>query len=361
MPLLSLPLELLLTIAHYIRDDYGELCYGDLYSVLRAHSALYLSLNRMLWKEAAEHEAGTQRVLTYLIQEKDFARLNFFLELGPDVEVLLPTFNITGFDDDFDPTPLLIAADTNNIPLARLLLDFGAEVQYSDGVSGEFSPMHAARSPEMVQLLLDYRADLNFMDDVGYGPLHWYAIRNDVAAMRAILQHGAEVNPIWTSEKPLHEAAQRNVETVELLVQHGADVKALNFRLNTPLHLAAAFGKIDVMRFLLERWPEGTRVGNDLGRTPLHVAAESRVGNIDAARLLVEQWPEGMKQRDIFSNTPLHVAANYDRGGQVVELLVQGWPAGIRERNRFGDTPLHMAWTGEVVRFLQRWSSTMGR
>jgi ankyrin repeat protein len=87
--------------------------------------------------------------------------------------------------------------------------------------------MHAARSAEMVQLLLNHNANPNLDDDHERRPLHWYAIRNDIAAMRAILQHGAEVDsvgPFYDPMLPIHKAAQRNLDTMELLVEHGADM-----------------------------------------------------------------------------------------------------------------------------------------
>jgi hypothetical protein len=52
----------------------------------------------MLWKEARDHEFGIQRVITHLIKTNDLAGLEFSLELGADVEVLLPAFDITGLD-----------------------------------------------------------------------------------------------------------------------------------------------------------------------------------------------------------------------------------------------------------------------
>jgi ankyrin repeat protein len=135
---------------------------------------------------------------------------SFFLELGADVEARLPAFYFEN-DGQLEPTPLLIAAYLDNIPLAHLLLEKGAKVEYFDrDGNGESSPMHAARSAEMVQLFLDHNADPNFRDMLDIWPLYWYAFRNDIAAMRAILQHGAQVNSIarmpW--DTPLHEAAK---------------------------------------------------------------------------------------------------------------------------------------------------------
>jgi ankyrin repeat protein len=192
----------------------------------------------------------------------------------------------------------------------------------------------------MVQLLLEYGADPNYGDENGRTPLHWYAIRDKIAPMRAILHLGAEVNTDGDFEKPIHEAAQRNLDTVQLLVEHGADVRGRDMNGNTPLHLAVRAGKTDVVKFLVEQWPEGTRETNERQATPLRLAAAAR--EVDLAKFLVKQWPEGMRERDDCLNMPLHWAA---LGGQteLVELLVEGWPEGVREKNRFGDTPLHLA------------------
>jgi ankyrin repeat protein len=344
MPPPNIPPELLLMIAGYIMDDHGEPRYGDFNSFLQVNRALYACLNRMLWEQAGKHEVGTQRVLTHLIKTNNLAGLEFFLELGADVEVRLPAFYVVGLEiGAAGPTPLLIAADLGNVSLARILLEKGAKVQYLGWYRGKFSPMHAARSAEMVQLLLDHDADPNLEDGIYRRPLHWYVIRHDIAAMRAILQHGAEleVNGIGPFEKPLHVGAQRNLDTVELLVEHGADVRERDFQENTPLHLAAAAGKIDVVKFLAERWPEGTRKTNERHSTPLHMAAMA--DKIDVVRFLVEQWPEGMRERDGSLNTPLHHAASCGWKTEVMGLLVEGWPEGVREKNQWGDTPLHLA------------------
>jgi ankyrin repeat protein len=404
MPPPELPLELLLLVAYNIRDDDGGLRYGDFNSFLQANRVLYACLNHQLWKEAAEHEVDTQRVFTHFIKSNNFARLEFFLELGADAEVRLPAFQLTGHDldegeeqfDDFHPTPLLVAADLNNVPLARLLLENGAKVQYTGPYRGDkLSPIHAARSAEMVRLLLDYGADPNSDDGEELLPLHWYAIRDDLAAMREILEHGAEVNPILQGDKPLHTAAWRSLDAVKLLVQYGADVTArdpsqntplyfaamagkldvVEFLValwpeamderghlrNTPLHAAAGAGKTDVVKYFLELWPEGIRETNVCRATPLHCAVET--GATDVARLLLERWPQGVKERNRSGNTPLHLAVGNNLAIEVVELLVESWPEGVKEKTHSGGTPLHLAaraGKADVVRLLlERWPQGM--
>jgi ankyrin repeat protein len=341
----KLPLELLLMIAHLIRDDHGKLRYGDFNSFLQVNRALYACLNRMLWTEVGEHKIDTQFVFWYSIETNNLATLEFFLGLGADIEVRLPNFNPADDDgypepEEFGRTPLLLAADLDNVPMARLLLEKGAKVQYFDRDGrGKFSPMYTARSAEMVQLLLDHDADPELDDELGRRPLHWYVARDDIATMRAILQHGVEVNAI-----ELHKAGVQNLKAVELLVEHGADVKERGYWGHTALHLAAnAVGNIDVVKFLVEQWPEGTRKISHHKATPLHCAV--KCGPSEVMKFLVEQWPEGVRARDLRWNTPLHhvAAAGRDTDREMVGLFLEGWPEGVREKNLSGNTPLHLA------------------
>jgi ankyrin repeat protein len=374
----DLPLELLLMIAHNIRDDDDELRYDDFNSFLQINRTLYACLNRLLWQQAREHEVDTQRVLTHLIGTNNLAGLEFFLELGADVEVGLPSFG-TSYDSDneyeefgmrSEPTPLLVAADLDNVPLALLLLEKGAQVQYvsHSTATGDFSPispispMHAARSAEMVHLLLDHDADPEMKDYRNRTPLHRYASRGNIEAMRVVLQRGVEVDPhsrsILGSCTPLHEAARHGVEAVSILLEFGANIESRDNNLDTPLHHAAKRGKTEVVRLLVERWPEGVREKDGPENTPLHLAAE--MGETEAVRLLLEHWPEGVREKNwlLSLSTPLHLAATAG-DTEAVRLLVERCPEGVKAKDRYLDTPLHLAaaqgWV-KVVKFLfERW------
>jgi ankyrin repeat protein len=334
------PLEILLMIARLLTDDEGKLCIADFNSFLKVNRALYACLNCTLWQEAVEFEDITERVFTHLIRTNDLARLKFFLELGGHIETNLePEF----LDDDShdwasEITPLKAVVDLDNVPMARLLLEHGADlVQYNyDGNPG-YSAIHAARSAEMVQLLLDRHADPD--QDIGWRPLHFYAKRDNIEAMRAVLRKGVEVDPSGDmfSPSPLHHAA---IDAVKLLLECGADVKKKGHSGETSLHSAVRAGKTDVVRLLLERWPEATREKDHGQNTPLHLAAVA--GNTDMVRLLLKIWPDGMREKELWGNTPLHLAALYGRT-EVMGLLVESWPEGMREKNKWGYTPLHSA------------------
>jgi ankyrin repeat protein len=49
-------------------------------------------------------------------------------------------------------------------------------------------------------------------------PLHYYIMRGDIAAMRAVLESGADVDPTGVLWSPLEEAATRSIDTVLLLL-----------------------------------------------------------------------------------------------------------------------------------------------
>jgi hypothetical protein len=71
MPPPKLPLEILLMIARLLTDHKGELCFADFNSFLKINRALYACLNRTFWREAANFDSITDRVLTYLPEPLD--------------------------------------------------------------------------------------------------------------------------------------------------------------------------------------------------------------------------------------------------------------------------------------------------
>ena len=106
--------------------------------------------------------------------------------------------------------------------------------------------------------------------------------------MRLLLQHGADVTALDdTHSTPLHLASSKgSAETVELLIQHGAFVNAQNEFRSTPLHLAASSLlalKGTIVRLLLKHGADIDAVDSK-GRTPYEIAKSE--GNSWIAKLL---------------------------------------------------------------------------
>ena len=165
--------------------------------------------------------------------------------------------------DHCDATPLHAAR--SNVEAARLLLEFGADVNAIDSEKQRLTPLHGRAEHgdvEMVELLLDQGADVHAVSCMGTPlhcavggfqhapPEHW----RDVA--ERLVQFGADVNaestasgdPNWT---PLHHAAWRNhIAAVSWLLERGADKTRVNRYGSTPLETARYFNHQEIIELL---------------------------------------------------------------------------------------------------------------
>jgi ankyrin repeat protein len=137
--------------------------------------------------------------------------------------------------------PLITALKAGHFQTAKFLRDNGAH----PNVTGyeERSPLHAAAwygDFKMVQVLLEYKADVNARSAHHETPLHcasqgWkgyssghtlYPLLPKVA--RLLLEHGADVNALMNGRIAALYMATRlgNVEVVRVLLEHGVDVGA---------------------------------------------------------------------------------------------------------------------------------------
>ena len=163
----------------------------------------------------------------------------------------------------FFVTPLVAALAGSHFQTARILSDKGAHPNIRGNC--EMSPIHSAahyRDLQMVQVLLEFKADVDARDYSSKTPLH-YLLENSPSA---------------------HDPFQfRNV--IRILLEHGSDLNARDNNLSTPLHIAARYGGVEAVRVLLEH---GASVGaeDNIGRTPFQLAEEE--GYSDIKKLLSE-------------------------------------------------------------------------
>jgi hypothetical protein len=112
----------------------------------------------------------------------------------------------------------------------------------------------------------------------GWAPLHLAAAFGGPRATALLLTHGAHVhrfsrNPMHN--QPLHAciALSQECETVRLLIEQGADVNMAQAGGYTPLHQAAAAGRADLTRILLEAGADPATLCHQ-GKTPADYARE---------------------------------------------------------------------------------------
>jgi uncharacterized protein len=147
------------------------------------------------------------------------------------------------------------------------------------------------------------------------------AMRRDDAAVRRLVQDGADVNGAQADgATALHWAAYHgDAGSAKLLLEAGANASAANREGSTPMWLAASQGDATMIAALLT----GGADANEelpLGRRPLMLAARS--GHVDAVRVLLDHGADPNARESARGTTALMQAA--DQGhADVIALLIE--------------------------------------
>ena len=216
--------------------------------------------------------------------------------------------------------PLHDAAIMGEPETVETLIAAGADVHAKAENGG--TPLHFARSGDVVNALIAAGADVHARGKNGATPLH-LARSSDV--VNALIAAGADVHAKRDYENtPLHDA--RSGDAVEALIAAGADVHAKAENGGTPLHFARSG---DVVEALIAAGAD-VHAKAENGGTPLHFARSG-----DVVNALIAAGADVHAKRD-YENTPLHDA----RSGDVVEALIAAG-ADLEAKDNFGS--LHKA------------------
>lgn len=276
-------------------------------------------------------------------------------------------------------TPLLYAAISGNLDTVRILVSAGADVNETApdgttplivtlqrGIEEGLWRLEGARNQHIAVYLLEHGADPN-LSEAGYTALHVASATGQREAVEALLEHGADPNDtqLWMPQRfinamipgdaylttgwvsqinatPFMLAAKSvDVETMRLLIEHGADPLLTAEGGANALMLAAGLAKrhaTDVGYFI---WEEEQAVeavalaielgldvntATDRGETALHGA--TRHAAHDVIRFLVEQGAD-LEARTWADQTALRIAEGYLYSGTYVsypetaELLLE--------------------------------------
>jgi ankyrin repeat protein len=155
----------------------------------------------------------------------------------------------------------------------------------------EMTPLHYAikrNDPKIVQILIDYGADLNAKNKDGLTPLHYaVSLVNVNLDIVQLLIKGSDVNSkIPNVYSILHTACyHKGPILVETLIKAGADVNENNNQDGRyPLHVAVLYSDLDTIKCLLDNGADVNATNND-EETALHLAAEN--DRIEVVKILL--------------------------------------------------------------------------
>jgi len=190
--------------------------------------------------------------------------------------------------NDVGGTPLGTASQLGHFAIIKLLLQAGVDVNQFNKNRGRTSLHWAARqnNKEILQLLLNFGADVNQADYYGITALHHTAIEDHCDAIIFLLANGAHINAVDNLGKtPLFHAG----ESIELLINSGADVNHRNNNGDAALHFITLHNECEWIQLLLNAGASVNPV-NRAGKTPLFYAQQEHADEVVALLRSVGGW-----------------------------------------------------------------------
>uniref|UniRef100_A0A7N6A039 Ankyrin 1, erythrocytic a n=1 Tax=Anabas testudineus TaxID=64144 RepID=A0A7N6A039_ANATE len=295
----------------------------------------HLEVVKFLLENGANQSIPTEDGFTPLavaLQQGHENVVALLINYGTKGKVRLPALHIAARNDDTRTAAVLLQNDPNPDVLSKVCGTF---------CTG-FTPLHIAAHYEnlnVAQLLLNRGANVNFTPKNGITPLHIASRRGNVIMVRLLLDRGAQIDAKTKDElTPLHCAARNgHVRIIEILLDHGAPIQAKTKNGLSPIHMAAQGDHMDCVKQLLQYNAEIDDITLD-HLTPLHVAAHC--GNHRMAKLLLDKGAKP-NSRALNGFTPLHIACKKNHM-RVMDLLLKH-AASLEAVTESGLTPLHVA------------------
>ena len=156
---------------------------------------------------------------------------------------------------------LIEAIENGNLKAAQSALRNGADVNKvgrSDSFRTPLMIAAAEGKENLAKLLVEYGADVNAIDVGGDTALMWAANGGHLNVVEFLVEHGANVNTAAThytnagSTALIYASEKGHVNVVKYLIQHGANINAKNKDGDTALSIAEKNGHKEIARILRE-------------------------------------------------------------------------------------------------------------
>jgi ankyrin repeat protein len=249
------------------------------------------------------------------ITNKDVNAVRAALDRGASVNALARNIVNIG-----NISPLSHAVSHDAPEIVKLLLDRGADVNFKFPLGGGSCLSTAALhgNAAIVQLLLDHGAAIDVKEDImGFTPLMEASSSGHDDVVKLLLDHGAQVELTGEhGETALRVAA--TAASAQLLLDHGAYVNSQDDQGVTALEHIAGTNATEILRLLLDRKAEVNHADKN-GWTALFYSTRS--GTPENAKLLLARGAR-WNDKDNKGNTPFYYAQSFANDA-VMKVLVQ--------------------------------------
>ncbi|HEY7318044.1 MAG TPA: ankyrin repeat domain-containing protein [Candidatus Binatia bacterium] len=228
---------------------------------------------------------------------------------------------------------LMWVAAEGNLALAKTLVEKGADINPALAVAARRG------KTDMVNFLLDRKPSRQAINEA----LPAAADKGNTTIMQKLMDSGADIKGEYGGTALMMAAYSANVEALQLLLSHGANINAADSDGETALHYAARAtrGSIEIVRILLQQGAD-VNVRDRDGTTALIKVIQKERSAV--ALLLLEHNADAGAQTNRQVTAVMAAAAN-NLASLIQPLIAKG--ADINGRNDRGETALMWA-TGAV-------------
>ena len=197
-----------------------------------------------------------------------------------EVTKLLLMFEVDVDSKDIEnKTPLYYAVTWNKLQIAKLLLQHGAKANQKFGIMNQtlmHLAVHFIKSAEMVQILLEHGANVKAIDFLRNPPLV-YAADEDIA--RLLMKYGATIEDLG-NDRLYFVVASGNITIAKLLIANGADLNDLDRHGQTLLYITVEKDYYEIMKILLD-YGASTEIRDNFGNIVVeHALVNSKTSSL---------------------------------------------------------------------------------
>ena len=218
--------------------------------------------------------------LCNLIEKEDTSRLDTLMNEYPEI-----------MKDQFTKDALLmLSTRIRKKESVKYIHSLGANLNVT--TEGDYTPLICATKSnctEIIEYLVNNGADVNALSGDQDTPIMWASKHNNYGVVKLLLEHRAEKSINVANKYGMTTALwcvhNNNLEMLEYLREHGADLNQKEKKGDTPLAFAAKNNNFEMVRYLVNHGANANLANND-GDTPVTLAGKN--GNREMVKFLLE-------------------------------------------------------------------------